>query len=100
MSKQLARRANWAGIWGVGHAKRSVAGGIDTSEEQAATELREQVYREVLDLYEGDSEAAELWLSSPIWALGNQAPVTLMDTEAGLVKVRNLIKKWEEGTAS
>jgi len=70
------------------------------SGEQALAELREQVYREVLDLYEGDIATAELWLSSPIRALGNQAPVTLMDTEAGLLKVRNLIKKWEEGSVS
>ena len=70
------------------------------SGEQALAELREQVYREVLDLYEGDIATAELWLSSPIRALGNQAPVTLMDTEVGLLKVRNLIKKWQEGSVS
>ena len=64
------------------------------SEEQAVAKLRGQAYREVLELYEGDRARAELWLSSPIRALGNQAPVMLMDTEAGLVKVRNLIKKW------
>ncbi len=70
------------------------------SEEQAVAELREQVYREVLELQEGDRATAELWLSSPIRALGNQAPVALMGTEAGLLKVRNLIKKWEEGAVS
>lgn len=70
------------------------------SGEQALAELREQVYREVLDLYESDIATAELWLSSPVRALGNQAPVTLMDTEAGLLRVRNLIKKWEEGSVS
>lgn len=70
------------------------------SEEQALAELRQQVYREVFELYEGDRATAELWLSSPIRVLGNQAPVTLMDTEAGLLKVRNLVKKWEEGAVS
>ena len=70
------------------------------SEEQAVAELREQVYRELLELYEGDRATAELWLSSPIRALGNQAPITLMDTEVGLLKVRNLIRKWEEGAVS
>jgi uncharacterized protein (DUF2384 family) len=71
------------------------------SEEQAVTEqLREQIYREVLELFEGDRATAGLWLSSPIRALGNQAPVALMDTEAGLLKVWNLIKKWEEGAVS
>ncbi len=70
------------------------------SEEQAVTELREQVYGEVLELFEGDRATAGLWLSSPIRVLGNQAPVTLMDTEAGLLKVRYLIKKWEEGAVS
>lgn len=70
------------------------------SEEQAVAELREQVYRELLELYEGDRATAELWLSSPIRALGNQAPVTLLGTKAGLLKLRNLIKKWEEGAVS
>ncbi|MAK49090.1 MbcA/ParS/Xre antitoxin family protein [Marinobacter sp.] len=70
------------------------------SGEQAVAELREQVYREVFELYEGDRATAELWLSSPIRALGNQAPITLMDTEVGLLKVRNLIRKWEEGAVS
>ena len=70
------------------------------SGEQAVAELREQVYREVFELHEGDRATAELWLSSPIRALGNQAPITLMDTEVGLLKVRNLIRKWEEGAVS
>ncbi len=68
--------------------------------EQAVAELREQVYREVVELYEGDRATAELWLSSPVRALGNQAPVILMDNEAGLLKVRNLLKKWEQGAVS
>jgi putative toxin-antitoxin system antitoxin component (TIGR02293 family) len=72
----------------------------DVSEEEAVAELREQIYREVLDLFEGDIATAELWLSSPVRALGNQAPVMLMDNEAGLLKVRNLIKKWEQGAVS
>ena len=70
------------------------------SEEQAVAKLRGQVYREVLELYEGDRARAELWLSSPIRAIGNQAPATLMDTEAGLLKLRNVIKKWQEGAVS
>lgn len=70
------------------------------SEEQAVAELREQVYREIIDLYEGDRATAELWLTSPIRALGNQAPVALMGTKAGLLTVRNLINKWEEGSVS
>jgi len=70
------------------------------SEERAVAELREQVYCEVLELFEGDRVTAELWLSSPIRAMGNQAPVTLMDSEAGLLKLRNVIKKWQEGAVS
>lgn len=70
------------------------------SEEQAVAELREEVYREVLELYEGDRATAELWLSSPIRVLGNQAPVALLGTKAGLLKLRNLIKKWEQGAVS
>lgn len=41
------------------------------SDEQAVAELREKVYCEVLELYEGDSATAEPWLASPIRSLGN-----------------------------
>ena len=70
------------------------------SEERVIAELRKQVYRGVLELHEGDKATAELWLSSPIRALGDHAPVALMGTEVGVLKVRNLIRKWEEGAVS
>lgn len=67
---------------------------------QSLSEQNNVVRRKVVELFEGDRATAELWLSSPIRALGNQAPVTLMGSEAGLLKVWNLIKKWEEGGVS
>lgn len=70
------------------------------SEEEVLAELRERVYREVIELFEGDRVTAEQWLSSPIRVLGNHAPVSLMETQAGLEKIRSLIKKWEQGAVS
>ena len=68
--------------------------------EQTVAELRERAYQEILDLFEGDRFAADQWLSSPIRALGNHPPVSLMGTEQGIRKIRNLVRKWEEGAVS
>ncbi|WP_092032323.1 MbcA/ParS/Xre antitoxin family protein [Marinobacter sp. DSM 26671] len=72
----------------------------DVNEEEVVAELREQVYREIFELFEGNRAAAEQWLSSPITVLGNQAPISLMENRRGLQKIRSLIKKWEQGAAS
>jgi len=77
-----------------------VTGVTDLNEEGVVAELRERVYRDVLELFEGDKANADRWLSSPIRVLGNHAPVSLMETKAGLEKIRSLIKKWEQGAVS
>lgn len=72
----------------------------DVSEEEAVAELRERVYFEVLELFEGDQITADRWLSSPIKVLDNHPPASLWETSAGLQKLRSLIKKWGEGAVS
>ncbi len=68
--------------------------------EYTVSELRDLTYREILELFEGDRAIADRWLSSPIRALGNHSPISLMGTKAGLEKIRNLVRKWEEGAVS
>lgn len=77
-----------------------VAEMTDVNEEEVVAELRERVYREVVELFEGDRVTAEQWLSSPIRVLSNHTPVSLMETRTGLEKIRHLIKKWEQGVIS
>jgi len=69
-------------------------------EEYTAVELRDLVYREIVELFEGDTVAAELWLSSPITVLDDRTPASLLKTKTGVQKIRNLLRKWEEGTVS
>jgi uncharacterized protein (DUF2384 family) len=68
--------------------------------EQTVAELREQVRRELIDLFEGDETSADLWLSSPIRVLGDRTPISVMETKSGVQKIRNVIRKWQEGTVS
>lgn len=75
-------------------------GAFDLTEEYTVAELRDLVYREILKLFEGDSTAAEQWLSSPLKVLDDRNPASLMETKAGVQKIRNLLRKWGEGAVS
>ncbi|MAB52970.1 MULTISPECIES: MbcA/ParS/Xre antitoxin family protein [unclassified Marinobacter] len=81
-------------------AKRWVTGVTDVNEEEVVAELREQVYREVVALWEGDKANADRWLSSPIRALGDRTPISMMETKPELQKIRSLIDKWQRGAVS
>ncbi|TGX51456.1 MbcA/ParS/Xre antitoxin family protein [Marinobacter orientalis] len=100
LTKQLVWRAFCEGTEDVIQARKWVAGMTDVSKEEVVAELRERVYRDVLELFEGDKANANRWLSSPIRVLGNHSPVSLMETKTGLEKIRRLIKKWEQGAVS
>ena len=78
----------------------SQRGAFDVIEEYTVAELRDLVYREIMELFEGDRVAADLWLSSPIKVLGDRTPASFMATKTGVQKIRNLLRKWEEGTVS
>lgn len=78
----------------------SQSGAFNVTHEYTVSELRDLTYREIVDLFGGDRITADRWLSSPIRALGNRPPISLMGTQAGLQKIRNLVRKWEEGAVS
>ena len=58
------------------------------------------VFGRALELFEGDSRAAERWLSSPKRALGGAVPYELAETEAGAREVEALIGRIEHGVFS
>ena len=60
----------------------------------------ERVFDRALELFEGDSRAAERWLSSPKAALGGAVPSELAKTEAGAREVEALIGRIEHGVFS
>lgn len=55
------------------------------------------VMRDAVELFEGDREKARRWLKRPARALEQQCPVDLLDTEAGIRMVRDLIGQLEHG---
>ena len=57
----------------------------------------ERVSGRALVLFEGDSRAAERWLSSPRRALGGATPLERAQTENGAREVEALILKLELG---
>lgn len=60
----------------------------------------ERVFDRALKLFEGDSRAAERWLSSPRRALGGAVPSELARTESGVREVEALIGRLEHGVFS
>ena len=60
----------------------------------------DRVFGRALELFEGDSRAAERWLSSPKRALGGAVPSELAETEAGAREVEALIGRIEHGVFS
>jgi len=59
-----------------------------------------EVMNEALRLFEGDREAALLWLNRPAKALGEVTPMSCLDTKAGADAVRELIGRLEYGVIS
>ena len=53
------------------------------------------VMRDAVELFEGDREKARRWLKRPARALEQQCPIDLLDTEAGIRMVRDLIGQLE-----
>ncbi len=56
-----------------------------------------RVYRTVLQLFEGDKEAARRWLHEPAKALSGDTPLHHLNTEAGADEVQDLVGRLEHG---
>jgi len=56
-----------------------------------------RLYRQALDLHDGNEAAARNWLTRPARALDGQTPLDFADTEAGAREVENLIGRLEHG---
>ena len=60
----------------------------------------DRVFGKALKLFEGNSQSAEKWLSSPKVALGGAVPAKLAKTESGAREVETLIGRLEHGVFS
>ena len=56
-----------------------------------------RAYRTVLQLFEGDKEAARSWLHEPAKAFGGDTPLYHLNTEAGADEVQDLVGRLEHG---
>ena len=59
-----------------------------------------RVFGRALELFEGDDEAARVWLSTEQPALGGLAPLELAKSEVGAKEVEDLIGRLEYGIPS
>ncbi len=54
-------------------------------------------YSNALELFQGDPERTTEWLSTPLQALANAAPLTLAATDIGAREVEELIGQLQHG---
>lgn len=53
-----------------------------------------------IELFEGDTEAAQGWMKAPRAVLGGKTPLEMAATEIGAREVENLILRLEDGVFS
>lgn len=59
-----------------------------------------RVFGRAMELFEGDADAARLWLTAPQPALGGLIPLELAGTEVGATEVEGLVGRLEYGIPS
>jgi putative toxin-antitoxin system antitoxin component (TIGR02293 family) len=59
-----------------------------------------RIYRQAVELFEGDVPGAVAWLTSPKQPLGNASPLDYARTEPGERAVEDLIGRLEHGVFS
>jgi putative toxin-antitoxin system antitoxin component (TIGR02293 family) len=77
-------------------ARRKAAGRFTTQESERLLRIS-RVFEMAVDLFEGNTKAAVMWLKRPNHALGNQPPLSFQSTEIGARLVEDLIGGLEEG---
>ncbi|WP_433965344.1 type II RES/Xre toxin-antitoxin system antitoxin [Tunturiibacter gelidiferens] len=80
-------------------ARRREVGTFDRRESEQVLRLAE-ISQAVLELFDGDTDAARTWLASPVRGLGNARPIDFAQSEFGAREVRDLIGRLADGTYS
>jgi putative toxin-antitoxin system antitoxin component (TIGR02293 family) len=80
-------------------ARRKVAGKLAPEESERLLRIS-GVFEKATNLFEGDTEAAVNWLTTPKKALGNEQPLFYARTELGAREVENLLGRIEYGVFS
>lgn len=59
--------------------------------------LRDRALQEILDFFQGDQDAMRDWMSSEVRGLAYITPEEALKTRAGIVRLRMLIARLENG---
>jgi putative toxin-antitoxin system antitoxin component (TIGR02293 family) len=68
-----------------------------TDQSQIMEALRAEVIAAAVELFEGDAETTELWLNTPLRAIGYDTPYGYMETSAKIQTLRDVIGRLEHG---
>lgn len=79
-------------------SRRKAEGRLQPDESDRALRAS-RLFGRVLELFEGDAEAARYWLSSEQPALGGANPLSVARTEFGAREVEQLIGRLEHGSS-
>lgn len=77
-------------------ARRKESGRFESGETDRLVRFSRIVAR-AIELFEGSSDAARDWLTSPAIALGGRTPIELASTDVGAIEVENLIGRLAHG---
>ena len=77
-------------------ARRKESGRFEPGETDRLVRTS-RVFARAIELFEGNSESARQWLTSPVSALGGRTPLEFASTDVGAIEVENLIGRLEHG---
>jgi len=77
-------------------ARRKESGRFEPDETDRLVRLSRIVAR-AIELFEGSSESARQWLTSPARALGGRTPIEFASTDVGAIEVESLIGRLAHG---
>jgi putative toxin-antitoxin system antitoxin component (TIGR02293 family) len=80
-------------------ARRRETGTFDRRESEQLLRLAE-ISQAALELFDGDTVATRIWLTSPVRGLGNARPIDFAQSEFGAREVRDLLGRLADGVFS
>lgn len=80
-------------------ARRRASGRLAPDESERLLRLT-RVFEGAVELFEGDTQRAVNWLTSPKKVLDNESPLRYSRTEIGAREIENLIGRLEQGVFS
>lgn len=77
-------------------ARRKESGRFEPDESDRLVRIS-RVFAHAIELFEGNSDSAREWLTSPLRAFGGRTPLEFASTDVGAIEVEKLIGRLEYG---